>query len=126
MNTTIDPKVLIVEDEETLRHAVTRLLEKRGFSVLEACEGRTAIDLLRSNGSHIGVVLLDIRLPDIDGGDVFANMCLINPAVKVILTTACNRQITAAGAGARRPWGYLRKPYHIDALTSLLNNALAA
>jgi two-component system, cell cycle sensor histidine kinase and response regulator CckA len=123
MNTIIDTKVLIVEDEETLRHAVTRLLERRGFSVLEACEGRTAIDILRSNGSHIGVVLLDIRLPDLDGGDVFANMCLINPAVKVILTTACHREIPA---GERRPWGYLRKPYHIDALANLLNNALAA
>ena len=124
MNTTINAKVLIVEDEETLRHAVTQMLEKRGFSVIEACEGRTAIDLLRSNGPHIGVVLLDIRLPDIGGGDVFANMCLINPAIKVILTTACSRQIPAAGE--RRPWGYLRKPYQIDALASLLNNALAA
>jgi DNA-binding NtrC family response regulator len=70
------------------------------------------------------VVLLDIRLPDIDGGDLFANMCRINPAIKVILTTACNRQIPVAGEP--RPWGYLRKPYQIDALTSLLNNALAA
>jgi two-component system, cell cycle sensor histidine kinase and response regulator CckA len=126
MNTTIDAKVLIVEDEETLRHAVTKMLERRGFSVIEACEGRTAIDLLRRNRSHIGVVLLDIRLPDIGGGDVFEDMCLINPAIKVILTTACSREITAAGAGERRPWGYLRKPYQIDALASLLNNALAA
>jgi two-component system, cell cycle sensor histidine kinase and response regulator CckA len=124
MNTTIDAKVLIVEDEETLRHAVTKMLENRGFSVIEACEGRTAIDLLRTNCPHIRVVLLDIRLPDIGGGDVFATMCLINPAIKVIVTTACNREITVAGE--RRPWGYLRKPYQIDDLTCLLNNALAA
>ena len=68
-------KCLFVEDEATLRHAVTKMLERRGFSVIEACEGRTAIDLLRRNRSHIGVVLLDIRLPDIGGVRRFLDMC---------------------------------------------------
>jgi DNA-binding NtrC family response regulator len=126
MDSIINAKVLFVEDEETLRHAVAKMLEKRGFSVIEAHEGRTAIDILRRNCSHIGVVLLDIKLPDRRGGDVFADMCIIKPAIKVILTTALNRDIASANAGKRRPWGYIRKPYEIDDLASLLRNALAS
>ena len=126
MNPTVDAKVLLVDDEETLRRAVAKMLEKRGFSVIEAREGRTAIDILRRNCSHIGVVLLDIKLPDVGGVDVFSDMCLINPAIKVILTTGFNLEIAAAGAGKRRPWGYIQKPYEIDELASLLRTALAA
>jgi DNA-binding NtrC family response regulator len=121
-----DAKVLFVEDEETLRQAVAKMLEKRGFSVIEAREGRTAIDILRRNCSHIGVVLLDVKLPDAGGVDVFFDMCLINPAIKVILTTGFNVELAAASAGEHRPWGLIQKPYEIDALASLLRTALAA
>jgi DNA-binding NtrC family response regulator len=121
-----DAKVLFVEDEETLRHAVAKMLEKRGFSVIEACEGRTAIDILRRNCSRIGVVLLDFKLPDAGGVDVFFDMCLINPAIKVILTTGFNVERAAASAGKHRPWGLIQKPYEIDELASLLRSALAA
>src|SRR6202007_1653678 len=99
----MNPKVLLVDDEETLRHAVAKMLEKRGFSVIEAHEGRTAIDILRRNCSHIGVVLLDIKLPDVRGVDVFSDMCLINPAIKVILTTGFNLEMATVSAGKRRP-----------------------
>jgi two-component system, cell cycle sensor histidine kinase and response regulator CckA len=127
MNATNDLKILIVEDEETLRHAVTKMLEKRGFSVIEACGGRAAIELLRGGGAHIGVVLLDVRLPDIGGRDVFAIICKIDPAIKVILTTASGgREIPEAPGVERQPWGYLRKPYQIDHLADLLTDALAA
>lgn len=126
MNSIIDSKVLFVEDEETLRHAVAKMLEKRGFSVIEAREGRAAIDILRRNCSHIGVVLLDVKLPDVGGVDVFFDMCLINPSIKVILTTGFNVELAAASAGEHRPWGVIQKPYEIDKLASLLRNALAA
>jgi two-component system, cell cycle sensor histidine kinase and response regulator CckA len=126
MNPIIDSKVLFVEDEETLRHAVAKMLEKRGFSVIEAREGRAAIDILRRNCSHIGVVLLDVKLPDIGGVDVFFDMCLIKPAIKVILTTGFNVELAAATAGEHRPWGLIQKPYEIDELASLLRTALAA
>src|SRR5215469_1181027 len=122
----VDAKVLFVEDEETLRQAVAKMLEKRGFSVIEAREGRTAIDILRRNSSHIGVVLLDVKLPDAGGVDVFFDMCLINPAIKVILTTGFNVELAAASTGKRRPWGFIQKPYEIDELASLLRTALAA
>lgn len=126
MNPIIDPKVLFVEDEETLRHAVAKMLEKRGFSVIEAREGRAAIDILRRNCSHIGVVLLDVRLPDVEGVEVLSDMCLINPAIKVILTTGFNVELAAASAGEHRPWGLIQKPYAIDELASLLRTALLA
>jgi CheY-like chemotaxis protein len=118
-------KVLIVEDEETLRIAVAKLLDKRGFSVIEARDGRTAIELFLPNRAIISAVLLDRTLPDMPGEHVFAELCRIDPASKVILTSAFSREQDLKVAGKLRPWSYIRKPYDIDALVSLLCKALA-
>ena len=56
--------VLVVEDEETLRLAVSKMLRMKGFSVIEAIDGDAAVDLFRANESDIAVVLLDMTLPE--------------------------------------------------------------
>src|SRR4029078_9013232 len=57
-----DPEtgILVVEDEDMLRAAVSKLLRRRGFSVMEANDGTSAVDLLRAHGNRIAVVLLDV------------------------------------------------------------------
>ncbi|HTF70423.1 MAG TPA: PAS domain S-box protein, partial [Edaphobacter sp.] len=63
--------VLVVEDEETLRLAVSKILRMKGFSVIEAIDGSAAVDLFRANEREIAVVLLDMTLPGMDGLEVF-------------------------------------------------------
>ena len=61
-------RILIVEDERAVARGLEYGLEKEGFAVLMAENGRTALDLVRTKKPHL--ILLDIRLPDISGFDV--------------------------------------------------------
>ena len=61
----------VVEDEEALRNAVSQMLRKRGFTVIEASDGKAAVEFLRTQASEIDVVLLDLTLPGMSGREVF-------------------------------------------------------
>src|SRR5262249_44730470 len=80
--------VLVVEDEEVLRLAVSKMLAKERFSVIEAGDGTTGANLFRANEAKIDVVLLDLTLPGLSGREVLKELRRIRPDVKVILTTA--------------------------------------
>jgi PAS domain S-box-containing protein len=109
--------ILLVEDEETLRLAVSRALQKRHFSVLAAADGHTAIHLFRMHSKDIDTVLLDITLPGISGCEVLGEIRQIKPETKVILTSAYDREAVGSivGTGHSAPL-FIRKPFHINEL----------
>jgi two-component system, cell cycle sensor histidine kinase and response regulator CckA len=115
--------VLLVEDEEPLRLAVAKMLRKGGFRVLEAGDGRAAVDLFQASESPIDVVLLDMTLPSMSGREVFAELRRIRPDVKVILTTAYSEDTALLNIGDQRPWRFIRKPYGLAELAEVLRNA---
>uniref|UniRef100_Q01QG1 histidine kinase n=1 Tax=Solibacter usitatus (strain Ellin6076) TaxID=234267 RepID=Q01QG1_SOLUE len=112
--------VLIVEDEEALRTAVSKMLRLRGFRVLESGDGADALNLLRRNAPPVDVVLLDLNLPGASGPEVLAELQAIRPGAKVILTSAYSRERVQAGLGGELNWPYIRKPYQLAELTALL------
>jgi PAS domain S-box-containing protein len=114
---------LVVEDEEALRVAVSRMLRKRGFSVLEAGDGRVAVTVFRARASDIDVVLLDMTLPGMSGPEVLAALRRIRPCVRVILTTAYSLDTVMAAINGESAWGYLQKPYQFSHLSALLRDA---
>lgn len=115
--------VLMVEDEEELRRAVSKMLGKEGFSVIEAHDGPTGVHLFLANESKIDVVLLDLTLPGMAGRDVLEKLQRIRPDVQVILTTAYSQDIALASIGQRSYSSYLRKPYRFREVLSLLRRA---
>ena len=118
--------VLFVEDEEALQTPTSKMLRKHGFSVLEAGDGRAAVDLFRTHESRIGVVLLDLTLPGMGGKEVLAEVRRIRPDVKVILTTAYSEEMAVNAVGGQREWAFIRKPYRIADLTKLIRDVLSA
>ena len=118
--------VLMVEDEETLRVAVSKRLRKRGFSVIEANDGAAAVDLFRANRPDVGVVLLDMTLPGMGGPEVLAELRAIHPDVKVVLTSAYSRETAAPLFEASQVSGFIRKPYHFGDLVQLLSVTLSS
>jgi two-component system cell cycle sensor histidine kinase/response regulator CckA len=112
--------ILVVEDEDTLRLVVSKTLRKSGISVIEAIDGRTAVNLFRANAPDIAVVLLDMTLPGMSGPEVYAELRRIRPEVKVILTTAFSQQTALTAFEGQQAWAYIRKPYQIDHLVSLI------
>jgi two-component system, cell cycle sensor histidine kinase and response regulator CckA len=112
--------VLVVEDEDTLRLSVSKMLRKKGLSVIEAIDGTAAVDFFRANEPDITVVLLDVTLPGMSGPGVFSELRRIRPDVKVILTTAYGQETTLPTVGGQQYWAFIRKPYQLNDLWNLI------
>src|SRR5262249_28400726 len=118
-----DRTVLVVEDEDGLRIAVSKMLRKQGFSVIEARDGRAGVDLFRANQREIDVVLLDLTLPGMTGREVLEELRQMRLDVKVIITTAYSQDSAQKAIGGEQRWLYIRKPYQLGEVTDLLRNA---
>ncbi len=106
-----------------MRLAVSKILRRRGFDVIEASDGRAGVDQFVAHQLEIDTVLLDMTLPGISGPEVLRELQRIRPDVKVILTTAYSRETAFAALGDCEPWGFIRKPYRLDELAKLLHTA---
>jgi DNA-binding NtrC family response regulator len=117
--------VLLVEDEETLRWTIAMMLRKRGFEVIEAADGREAVDLFQKNRASIDVVLLDLTLPKMPGTAVLAEVRAIRPDMRVVLSSGYSRDKVMAEIGTNPISGFIRKPYTISDVVSALRSALS-
>jgi DNA-binding response OmpR family regulator len=81
------PTVLLVEDDELVSDALTRILVREGYLVLTAATGHDAIGLLRTPATAIDVVVLDIGLPDVSGADLCARFREFFPNLPVLVCT---------------------------------------
>ena len=113
----------MVEDNEALRNAVSKLLRTQGFRVLEAHDGRSGLDLFQVANAAIDVVLLDLNLPRLSGREALTELQRIRPDVKVILTSSFNRDSALTALGGLHIWGFIQKPYLLSDLVDLLLKA---
>jgi two-component system cell cycle sensor histidine kinase/response regulator CckA len=116
--------ILVVEDEDLLRLAVSKALTKRGFSVLEACDGSVGMELIRAHKNDIDVVLLDVTLPGLSSREIFEETTRICPELSVILTSAYGKETVAASFAGLRIERFIRKPFQLAELVDVLQDAL--
>jgi len=115
------PVILVVDDEPGLRESFRLILDDE-YEVIDVPDGAAALDVLRS--TQVDVVLLDIRLPGMDGIEVLERIKTIDEAVEVILVTAVKTVRTAVAAMKLGAFDYLTKPFEEDELLSLVRRAL--
>src|SRR5918912_3061933 len=115
------PCILIIDDDQSLLESYTVLLEDE-FQVHTAETGEAGLDLLRHQDIHI--VLLDIRLPGIDGIEVLRRIKAMDENVDVIMITAVKDVRVAVEAIKLGAHDYLEKPFEIDDILSLLRRTL--
>ena len=115
--------VLVVEDEETLLYAVSKLLQRRGFSVIQATNGSAALELIANFDNHIDAMLLDVTLPGASSREVLAQTRRLRPDLIAILTSAYGREEVNALMAGLAVESFIRKPFHIDDLVNLLNDS---
>jgi PAS domain S-box-containing protein len=116
--------VLLVEDEDLLRKALSMMLSKQGFSVIEARDGSGALDVIRGQHDPIHVLLLDITLPGAPSREVLKEARRVRPGMRVIATSAYAADVTAQslqGATER----FIRKPYKISDLVDSIQDVLS-
>ena len=115
-------KVLMVDDEAQFRETTRKILEKKGFETLMAANGREALAQL---DKHPDVVVLDIRMPDMDGNETLEEIQKRSPGLPVIMLTGHGADQSAKKALVHGAFDYLSKPCDIDLLASRIMDASA-
>ena len=116
--------ILVIEDEAPLLKMNRRILESLGYRVLEARNGQEAVELAKTFDGQIDLALLDIKLPDMDGGRVYPLIIEARPDLKVIVCSGYSidgpaQEILDAGAE-----GFIQKPFLIATLSEKLKKVL--
>jgi PAS domain S-box-containing protein len=117
--------ILVVEDEDLLRMAVSKALHKAGYSVLEAPDGTTAMQLVHAHNDEIDLVLLDVTVPGTSSREVFAEALRLRPDVKVVVTSAYGEETARAAFAGLQFDHFILKPFHLGNLLGLLKRTLA-
>ncbi len=115
-------RVLVVDDEASIRESLEMFLREKGLRVAVAADGEKGLALWERFRPQ--VVVLDIRLPDISGLEVLKRICALDREVKVIMITAFHDMETTIEAMRQGAYDYIHKPLDVDELDQSLTRAL--
>ncbi len=122
MNNSGKQTVLIVDDQESIRLALSRLLSQEGYEVFLAENGESALDILREN--KVNVILSDMKMHKMDGLRLLKTSKLIKPEVEVILITAhgtIEKAVEAMKVGA---YDFITKPFKKMVIANMIRKAM--
>lgn len=118
--------ILLVDDEEMVRDLGKRILERSGYKVLTAANGREALDIYAKEANTISLVILDLIMPEMGGKQSLEGLRKINPHVKVLIASG----YAAAGETKKtiesEAGGFVRKPYQVRGLLQAVRRVLDA
>ena len=114
--------ILIIEDDDTLRVTLGSFLRRQGFDIDEAATGEAGLALAQERRHEL--VLLDIRLPDIQGLEVIGRLREVDEEALVVTMTAYPEVRTAVAALKAGAYDYINKPFDLEDLASLIDRAL--
>jgi PAS domain S-box-containing protein len=103
--------LLVVDDEPGVRAVTTRMLERLGFSVLQAADGREALALARVYASEISCTLLDMTMPHMDGNETFRALRQLHPQARVLLMSGYSGQEALHGLASDEAVAFMQKPF---------------
>jgi len=116
--------ILLVDDEDINIEVVREILEMLGYQVATAQGGQDAVDLFQEKKGAIDLVILDMIMPGMGGGDTFDALKGIDPEVKVILSSGYSLHGEAARIMERGCSAFIQKPYRIEELAGKLEEVL--
>ena len=115
-------KILVIDDDDSNRESLEMYFTEEGFDVVTASTGAQGVKKYRDNA--VDAVILDIRLPDMEGFDVLDDLRSQNEDVKVIMITAFHDEKTINRAVEKGSFAYIKKPIDLDDLDSVVRKAL--
>jgi len=117
-------RILIVDDDLSLCHFLTKALSQKGYQVVPCHSGTEALDVVR--GRETDLILLDNKLPDRNGLDILKEIKRDHPKVSVIIMTAFGTTGTAIEAMRLGAFDYILKPFELDEISELVAKGLEA
>ena len=120
-NSVMKKNILVVDDNDSVRESIARVLLIENYFVYHASDGQEALDLVSSQ--RVDLILLDLNMPGRDGWETFTALTNQNPYLPVIIITArANQKFTAAGAGVR---ALMEKPLNYERLLETIHKLLS-
>jgi DNA-binding NtrC family response regulator len=116
------PSILIVDDDEVMQETLSDVLRKRGYEIFTVGSGNGALPMIEKN--VIDLILLDMRLPDIDGLEVLKKIKEFDTEILVIMMTAYSDVQTAVSAMKSGAYDYINKPFELEELKLLIEKGL--
>ena len=117
--------ILLVDDEALVINVGVQLLKKLGYTVLEAQSGREAIKIFMEGNHAIDMVILDMVMPDMSGGEVYDRIKRIDSNVKVLLSSGYSIDGQAAEILKRGCEGFIQKPYSMEDFSKKIREVLS-
>lgn len=119
------PTVLVVDDEVDLRDIMRRMLERRGFATLVAGDSEQAIAVCRDHPGVIDVLVTDLGLPGVSGGDLARNAAELRPGLGIVYISGLPKDIAVTKGLIGEDALLVKKPFTSDLLMEALRQTLA-
>jgi len=116
--------VLLVDDEEMIIDVGSQILENLGYSVLSARSGTEAMEVYQAHQDEIILVILDMVMPDLGGGETFDRLKKINPEIKILLSSGYSINGQASEIMDRGCNGFIQKPFNIRQLSRKIRDVV--
>jgi CheY-like chemotaxis protein len=116
--------ILVVDDDEAVLEACASILEYLKYTPLRAPTGEEAVELYRERAGEIDLVILDMILPDLGGGEVYDQLKAIDPGVKVLLASGYSLGGAAQAILERGCNDFIQKPFTIEQLSQKIGTVL--
>ncbi|MBN1342782.1 MAG: PAS domain S-box protein [Phycisphaerae bacterium] len=116
--------ILVADDEDQVVGFASKVLERAGYTVLTAADGRTAVDVFRERAEDVVIVLLDLTMPGLSGVEAFDAIRRIRPEVPVILSSGYSQQDATERFAGKGLSGFIQKPYQAAQLIEKLREVV--
>lgn len=116
--------ILVVDDEEDIRHWSRELLEGADYKVLEASNGKQAVEIYMKQRDNIALVLLDLVMPEMDGKRCLEELKRINPDIRVVVISGFSASDQTNLMMSLGAYDFVGKPYDASRLLSKIRDAL--
>ncbi|MCK5193317.1 MAG: response regulator, partial [Desulfobulbaceae bacterium] len=115
---------LLVDDEDMIVDVGCGIIEKLGYNVLTAKSGKEAIEIYKKNHDRIDMVLLDMIMPEMGGGESYDKLKEINPGIKVLLSSGYSIDGEATKILERGCNGFIQKPFYMTDLSKKIREII--
>ncbi|MDP9169072.1 MAG: response regulator, partial [Acidobacteriota bacterium] len=116
--------VLVIDDEQVVRQTAKSMLERYGYAVYVAENGKEGVDLYRGLGTKVDVILLDMTMPVMSGTETFRELKNMNPGLPVILSSGYNEVEAIQRFTGKGLAGFIQKPYSAAALANKISTII--
>jgi two-component system cell cycle sensor histidine kinase/response regulator CckA len=113
-----------VEDEAAVRSSARRLLERHGYTVIEARHGADGLRIVEQGDQKIDLVLTDLVMPEMGGRELVERLRARHPALKVLFMSGYSQRAVAVDGTMPPATGFVEKPFTVEQLTQRLREIL--